>query len=517
MQVAHRADDVREAEAPLLEAGLPLMEHAAFALATHVLAELRAARGSVAGSRVAALVGAGNNGGDGLHAAAVLARRGVSTLVVTTTDNPHPGGLAAATAAGSRVVSLADAGTDAVRDLVADTDLLIDALVGIGSDGSGVRGQAGRLLDALAQTWGAVETGGAAGAGRRARPVVVAVDVPSGTGVDDGRHTGTVLPADLTVTFGTLKPGLLLPPADRLAGRVALVDIGLDLGAAPPAVRRLTDADVAALWPVPDHAAHKYTRGVLGLVAGSDRYPGAAVLAAHGAVGAGVGMVRFVDVRDRPGPLAASVLAARPEVVVGAGQVQAWAAGSGIDPADPSRRDDLARVLAAAHDGVPVVLDAGALLCAPRDERLGPHVVLTPHPGELADLLTRWGIPTTRAQVEAAPLAAASAAHGHTGATVALKGSSTVVVGPGATFAQADASAWLATAGTGDVLTGVLGALLSGCAERIGDDPSLPATLAALAALVHGRAAHRANPGGPVGALDVARAVPTTVAALLAG
>ncbi len=522
MQVAYSADDVRTAEAPLLAAGAPLMEHAAFALATRVLAELRAVRGTTRGARVVVLVGAGNNGGDGLHAAAVLARRGVTASVVTTTTKTHPGGLAVAQATGVDVLALGDVGVGAVTDLVQRADLVLDALVGIGSDGSGVRGDAGRLLDALGSAWASRSTPGAQ------RPVVVAVDVPSGTGVDDGTVAGTVLPADLTVTFGAVKPGLLLPPGDQAAGRVELVDIGLDLDGTAPTVRRLDDGDVAALWPVPGAAAHKYTRGVLGLVAGTARYPGAAVLAAAGAVATGVGMVRFVDEHDDAGPLAAAVLTARPEVVVGDGRVQAWAAGSGVDPADPARRDDLAAVLAAARSGVPAVLDAGALVGV---EHLGPHVVLTPHAGELADLLTALGVTipgaagpspdaprpaTSREQVEAAPLAAARAAHQATGATVLLKGPTTVVVGPDVVYAQADAPAWLATAGAGDVLTGILGALLAGCAHRVVADPTLPAALAAAAALVHGRAAHRANPGGPVAAAAVAAAVPTVVAALLA-
>ncbi|MCL2424008.1 MAG: NAD(P)H-hydrate epimerase, partial [Micrococcales bacterium] len=427
MKVAYRADDIRAAEAPLLDAGEPLMEHAAFALATIVLAELRTVRGTTRGAQVVVLVGAGNNGGDGLHAAAVLARRGVAASVVTTTAKTHEGGLAVARAAGVQVLALADTGVDAVVDLAARADVVLDALVGIGGDGTGVRGLAGELVAALT--------------GRQ--PVVVAVDVPSGMGVDDGTVRGTVLPADLTVTFGAFKPGLLLPPGDRLAGRVELVEIGLDFSAATPAVRRLTGEDVAGLWPVPDHDAHKYTRGVLGLVAGTARYPGAGVLAAAGAVGAGVGMVRFVDEGDQSGPLAAAVLAARPEVVVGRGQVQAWAAGSGVDPGDPARRDDVAAVVAAARAGTPTVLDAGALVNGV--DGLGPHVVLTPHAGEAADMLTIMGRATTRAQVEDAPLAAAQALHEVTGATVLLKGASTIIIGPLTAYAQADASAWMAT------------------------------------------------------------------------
>src|SRR5690606_28467274 len=134
---------------------------------------------------------------------------------------------------------------------------------------------------------------------------VVAVDAPSGVGVDDGTVPGPVLRADRTVTFGAAKPGLLLPPATHLAGHGAVVDIGLRLGApapggapapdggtAAPVVRRLEPADVAALWSVPGATDHKYTRGVVGVVAGTPTFPGAAVIVASAAVRTGPGMVR---------------------------------------------------------------------------------------------------------------------------------------------------------------------------------------------------------------------------------
>uniref|UniRef100_UPI0013579C22 bifunctional ADP-dependent NAD(P)H-hydrate dehydratase/NAD(P)H-hydrate epimerase n=1 Tax=Cellulomonas citrea TaxID=1909423 RepID=UPI0013579C22 len=431
MDLAYLAADVRAAEAPLLRAGVPLMDRAAYALAVRSVALLRRSGRRVPGARVVVLVGAGNNGGDGLHAAALLARRGMAVEAVLAADRVHEGGLVAARAAGVRTTALAELDPRTVHA----ADLVLDALVGIGGDGSGVRGAAGALV-----------AGFDAAGGRR--PLVVAVDVPSGAGVDDGGLRGAVLRADLTVTFGAATPGLLLPPGDTVAGRVEVIDIGLDLGLATPAVGRLTGADVAALWPVPGRDAHKYTRGVLGLVAGTARYPGAAVLAASGAVRAGVGMVRFVA--DEPagtGALASAVLAARPEVVVGAGRVQAWAAGSGVDPQDESRRADLAAVLAAARAGVPTVLDAGALDARALDagalapdaagRRFGSHVVLTPHAGELAALLTALGRETAREQVEAAPLAHARAAHELTGATVLLKGATTLVVGPGVVLSQA--------------------------------------------------------------------------------
>lgn len=495
MLTSWTADAVRAAEEPLLVAGVPLMAHAAFGLTGHVARLLRAERCRVAGSRAVLLVGPGNNGGDTLHAGALLARRGVAVTAVLTSARAHAEGLAALTTAHGRVVVLAD-GDDAARADAAAAlgaaDVVLDGLLGIGGRG-GVRGPGAWLVEAV----GATEP----------RPLVVAVDVPSGVGVDDGTRTGAVLDADLTVTFGVRKPALLLPPAAHAAGRVVLVDIGLD-PAGPPAVARLEDADVAALWPVPGRSAHKYARGVLGVVAGSATYPGAAVLSVAGAVRAGVGMVRYV------GSAGPQVLAAHPEVVAGDGRVQAWVVGSGVAPDDDAQRDRVRDVLARAHD-VPVVVDAGALELLPG--RVPPHVVLTPHAGELATLLTaRGGTDVSREDVESAPLAHARCAHEVTGATVLLKGATTVVAGPGgAVYAQADAPAWLATAGAGDVLGGVLGALLAGRADAALADPTVPAALAAAAAAVHGWAAHAANPGGPVSAVAVADAVPGVVARLV--
>ncbi len=535
--LAFASDAVRAAEEPLLAAGAPLMDRAAFALAVRVAAELRARRGRVVGAAVVVLVGAGNNGGDALHAGALLAGRGAGVLAVATSDRVHPGGLAALCAAGGRVVSVADGGPGSrvwVGDAIAAAyaaDVILDGLLGIGARGA-LRGPAAevvRLLDELL----ADESAGGRGSG----PLVVAVDVPSGIGVDAGdvptddadsggrgrRHAersgdgtdalGIVLRADVTVTFGAAKPGLLLPPAAGLVGRLHVVDLGLDLAGARPVVARLEPADVAGLWPVPRSSSHKYTRGVLGVVAGTPAYPGAAVLTVSAAVRAGAGMVRFLG---SPG-VTATVLAARPEVVAGDGRVQAWALGPGVDPGDGAQadrvRDGLTQALARE---LPVVVDAGGLALLP--ERLAPWVVLTPHAGELATLLSARGEDVDRAQVEAEPLRWARRAHELTHATVLLKGAVTVVVGPqGAVYAQADAPAWLATAGAGDVLTGLLGALLAGRARDVVADPTLVAALAAAAALVHGRAAERANPGGPVAALAVADALPATIAAVLRG
>ena len=494
---------VRAAEEPLLAAGVPLMDRAAFALSVIVARELRHARGRVGGARVVLLVGPGNNGGDTLVAGAYLAGRGAAVTALLAAERVHDEGLAALRRAGGRTLLVRTAaGPDATGSVgpaeigVADAarvaaaaDVVLDGLLGIGARG-GLRGAAGALVAALA--------------GVRPRPFVVAVDVPSGIGVDDGTVPGDVLAADLVVTFGGAKPGLLLPPAAGLAGRVEVVDVGLSLPSAAAAVARLDAADIAAVWPVPAADDHKYSRGVLGVVAGTRAYPGAAVLVTGAAVRAGVGMVRYL------GDVGPAVVAAHPEVVAGEGQVQAWVLGPGVDAHDEAQA---ARIATALRSGLPAVVDAGALPVLP--ERVGPHVVLTPHAGELVRLLAARGVTTTRDEVVAAPLAAARRAHHLTGATVLLKGAVTVVVGPGGVVTQAEAPAWLATAGAGDVLAGLLGALLAGRSSDVLADPSLAARLAAAAASVHGRAAHAANPGGPVSASAVADALPATIAALL--
>ncbi|MFE5310758.1 NAD(P)H-hydrate epimerase [Isoptericola sp. NPDC056605] len=511
---AWSAADVRAAEEPLLAAGAPLMARASFALATHVLRDVAARRGPVRGARVVVLAGAGNNGGDALHAGAVLARRGLAVTAVLVAERFHAGGRAALERAGGRVVELfASPGALApVVDAAARADVVLDGLVGIGAHGP-LRGLAADVVDALA-------------AGPR--PWVVAVDVPSGIGVDDGAVAGPVLPADRTVTFGAAKPGLLLPPAAGLAGDVSVVDIGLDL-AGPPAVRRLGTADVAASWPVPGPADHKYTRGVVGVVAGTATYPGAAVLTTTAAVRTGAGMVRYRGSEA----VGRAVLAARPEVVTAPGRVQSWVVGPGVpggpEAAHEGEADGLddgqhergraglaaaaGRLAGTAGGPVPAVVDAGGLGLL--DERVPAWFVLTPHAGELTALLRSRGEDVRRPDVEAEPLRWTRRAHELTGATVLLKGGVTVVVGPGGAWAQADGPGWLATAGAGDVLAGVLGAMLAARSRDVVEDPALAAEVAAAAALVHGRAAHRAVPGGPVAALDVATAVPGEVAALL--
>jgi hydroxyethylthiazole kinase-like uncharacterized protein yjeF len=510
------AADVRAAEEPVLaaERGFSggLMHRAAAALELVVRRELRVRAGAVAGRTVVGLVGPGNNGGDTLHALALLARHGVRSVAVATSASVHDAGLAALEAAGGLVLGVVDGAPGRrvwLGDAAAESfsaEVLLDGLLGIGGRG-GLRGAAAELVEVLD---GLLDLSAPPVV---ARPLVIAVDTPSGIGVDDGTVPGPVLSADRTVTFGVAKPGLLLPPAAHLAGTLDVVDLGLrdGLSGRRPAVARLTGPDVAALWPVPAAGDHKYSRGVVGVVAGTAAYPGAAVLVVAGALGAGAGMVRHVG----PDPVRTAVVAAHPEVVTGTRvdvQVQAWVIGPGVADDDEQAGRARTAIAHAVEHHVPTVVDAGGLDLLP--DHLTQLVVLTPHAGELARLLAAHGVDVTRADVEAAPLRWAGEAAARTGATVLLKGHTTVVAGAHGVLSQAEAPSWLATAGAGDVLAGILGALLAGRHDDVVAHPDLMSRLAAAAALVHGAAAAHAG-AGPVTASGVAAAVPGVVASLL--
>lgn len=260
----------------------------------------------------------------------------------------------------------------------------------------------------------------------------------------------------------------------------------------------------AAQIAVPGEDDDKYSRGVLGIVTGSEQYPGAAVLGVEAALHTGVGMVRYLG-PERPTSL---VLQRRPETVTALGRVQAWLLGSGMDAAtrDP---ETAGRLSLAMSQGLPVVLDAGALDLL--DEATGP-VVITPHAGELARML---GI--TRDQVAADPERVAIGAAEKLGVTVLLKGHRSLVASPdGTRLVASSAPSWLATAGAGDALAGILGALVAThSAEVTGHGPDL-ARLTASACVIHGLAAQRASRGGPLVILDLADQVSATIAELLA-
>jgi hydroxyethylthiazole kinase-like uncharacterized protein yjeF len=252
---------------------------------------------------------------------------------------------------------------------------------------------------------------------------------------------------------------------------------------------------------VPREWDDKYSHGVLGVVTGSEDYPGAAVLGVDAALHTGVGMVRYLG----PERATALVLARRPEAVTVDGRVQAWLLGSGID-AEAIDPLTAARLDTALASGRPLVLDAGAIDLAAAAE--GP-VVVTPHQGELARLLR-----ADLAEIASSPEVWARRAADSLGITIVLKGSTTWVCGIGGSLSVEAPTSWLATAGTGDALAGILGALVATHAKAIDDDSAILTRLAATAVLLHGRAASLAGGGGPFTVLGLSARLPEVIAAL---
>jgi hydroxyethylthiazole kinase-like uncharacterized protein yjeF len=605
-------EKIRAAEAALM-AAVPegtLMQRAATGLAAACAGVLRTAQGGgrVYGAKVVVLAGTGDNGGDALYAGALLARRGAAVTAILAGPRVHPGGRDALRAAGGRIMAVvpwAAAGSQAppapppppaspppprattrldlprvpspanagwpgavptrnevsdetrpdigrmaryepgheVRHAIGHADLIIDGLLGIGGKG-GLREPYATLAHYAANAAG----------------VTVAVDLPSGIDADTGTVDGPAVAADITVTFGALKPGLLVDPGARLAGVVEVVDIGLRPHLDRPDVAAPQAADIAALVPRPGPESDKYRRGVLGLLAGSERFTGAALLATGAAVRGGAGMVRLVTAQRA----ADAVRLEWPEVVITAvaagtrdgagpnggrpnggklngegtsgpghttaheavfpasiGRVQAWAAGPGMGVSD----DAAERLTAVLRTGLPVLVDADGLTLLSRQPDLLPRpapTLLTPHAGELGRLL---GVDP--AEVESRRLEHVGAAARKFGACVLLKGSTTVIAQPGGLepiLVNTTGTSWLATAGTGDVLSGLAGALLA--------QGLLPPQAAITAAYLHGLAARLAaagagwlppagplagHPAGeaPIGASDVMRALPLAFRGLL--
>jgi ADP-dependent NAD(P)H-hydrate dehydratase / NAD(P)H-hydrate epimerase len=431
-------------------------------------------------------------------------------------------------------------------------------------------GRAGGGRAGAGRAWAGRSGGGGGGRG----PTVVAVDLPSGVDADTGEVAGAAVRADVTVTFGTWKPGLFIDPGAAHAGVTELIDIGLGPYLPPPDAIAPGAADVAALLPVPGRDSDKYRRGVLGVIAGSDRFTGAAALAVGGAIRGGAGMVRLVSAApaaavvrqhwpeavitvtgpDAGGDLAGGYEVAPGDEVAAAGRVQAWLAGPGMGTGAAARR----RLAAVLATGLPVLVDAdGLTLIAAEPGLLAGRTaptLLTPHAGELARLLG-----CDPGEVAASRARHARAAAEKFGCCVLLKGSTTVIAPPpgaappwagaahgagepqpvpGAGEAQPGAdgpapgesgpllvnttgTGWLATAGTGDVLSGLAGALLA---------QGLPVSeAAAAAAFLHGIAARQAAYGtgpdsgtgdtgaaAPIGAADVIEALPAAIRAVRA-
>ena len=411
--------------------------------------------GGTYGRRIVVLAGKGNNGNDGRDAARRLRARGVRVQVV-------------------------DAGSSPGR--LPDTDLVIDAAYGTGFRGD---------YTAPSPPPGAI---------------VLAVDIPSGVDGLTGQAPGRVLRADATVTFAALKPGLVLPPGHDLAGAVEVVDIGLDVSRAST---HLVGAAAVAGW-MPDRSivAHKWNSAVW-VVAGSPGMGGAAALCASAALRAGAGYVRL----STPGGPAAGIpvevvqvdLPAEDwaaEVLDGLDRFSALVIGNGLGTSPAVVRAIREVVAGAAARGLPTVVDADGLTALGPDAAavVGPTTILTPHDGEFARLA---GAPPGPDRIDAARSLAVA-----TGATVLLKGPATVVASPdGAAFVTTTGDERLATAGTGDVLAGIIGGLLAG--------GLVPERAAAAGSFLHGRAGALGWRRGLV-AGDLPTAVPAALAEVAA-
>jgi hydroxyethylthiazole kinase-like uncharacterized protein yjeF len=513
MRLALNADVVKQIEGPHVAAGVPLMQRAAEAVTEAVVAEARTIKKDVAGVRVLVLVGKGLNGGDGLIAASMLVQRGLAVSALVVGDDVHLGAMHSARAAGVDVLRAPGAAYDGAREvpigeLVGWSQIVVDGMLGAGARGA-LRGVPLDVAEAV-----------------RAAPrrPVVAIDVPSGIGVDDGTIPGVVLPADHTVTMIVAKPALHLPPAAGLVGRVTVADIGVPIDVpADVLVPEWRDA-AAQIWP-PTWDDDKYSRGVLGVLAGSETYPGAGMLACSAALRTGLGMVRHLT-GGRAGDLA---VREHPEIVGADGRVQALLLGPGVAPDTDEYSAVSDRLARALQERTPAVVDAGALEAAVplleqgADDEL--PWVLTPHAGEAARLMTALGEETSRADVLAAPAPLARELARRTGTVVLLKGARTLVAGGGPLRVASAGVPWLASAGSGDVLAGTIGALLTQSAagaEAGGRELTRAdvADAASAGALIHGMAGHRAAgpaPGRPIVAGDVVRVLPHVVGDLLAG
>lgn len=422
MRYAYAVGDVRAAEADALAGMAPqaLMAKAAYGVATLAIRLLEDAIGRVVGAKVLLLVGSGDNGGDALYAGVHLADRGAGVTALLVGERAHQGGLAALGEARCEVI------TSLTGFDLSEVDLVIDGIVGIGSHG-GLQGKAadiaGRLPDSA---------------------IVLAVDLPSGVDPDSGEIQGAHILADVTAVCGVLKIAHVIDPGASSAGICEVIDLGLDMSRATSRLEVWQGIDVANALPRPTAASDKYSRGVLGVVAGSVEYPGAGALVCTSALSTGVGMIRYL------GKASENVIGDHPEVVRVAGRVQAWVVGPGL--VDVVAEGALATALASDQ---PLILDAGALALLPSGR---PDTLITPHAGELASLL---GL--DRADIEGRSLHFARLAASKYAVTVLLKGSTTIVAAPdGRISVNPTGTPKLATAGSGDVLAGVIGALTAG-------------------------------------------------------
>lgn len=434
---------IRTAEQPRLTAGEgpALMRTAASGLAHHTLNFLKQ-RGKIYGSRVVGLVGKGNNGGDTLWALSFLAARGVDISAISITTDPptlHAEGRTAFLRAGGRFT----------KHVPANVDVVLDGVFGTGFAG------AFDLPSYLAEhNLHISDTAG-----------IIACDIPSGVLADTGQIPGASLQADLTVTFGGPKVGLLAGAGAQHAGDIHVIDIGIsaELNALDHPWWVAEPSDVASYYGPPRWDVHKYSRGVLSVVAGSAQYPGAAVLVANAAAATGVGYLNMVAAQPRDTVVVDHVIAANPQVVVTdnvTSKATAIVLGPGLGDTDKSHRAVDGALHAGRQRQSPVLVDASGLevLETAMFEQRCPALVLTPHVGEMQRLTKRLAPELAdHSVVEQAEEFAA-----RFGVWIVLKSATTYVFGSsGLRSLHPSYTAELATAGTGDTLAGILGAGLS--------------------------------------------------------
>lgn len=501
MQDSYTAQTIYDVEALFHAEGAPLMKRAVQGLVEVITAHIPSQQ------EITVFAGRGHNGADGLYAACTLAKQGhhLQAVITFNEEDLNPGAtqeaLAAASEAGVEIIDSRD--SDFLERALA-APVWVDGLTGLGVRPP-LRGEIGAVVQRLVQA-----------RGDHRNRIVFAIDVPSGVDVDNGFIPSAVLQADHTVTFGGYKPAHLLPPAAHVCGQIHLIDIGIDqrLQNHRPAVSRVQPGEVGRWWPLPGVNDHKYTRGVVGLVTGSAAYPGAAFLNIQAALGVGVGMVRYLG-------SVTGIVPFHPEVVTQQGRVQAYVVGSGVSGKDSPDAWTVEETLAyAMAENVPVVVDAGALDWVEQGSLAGhvsgPHIILTPHAGELAQLLTRLGEDATRDDVEEHPFTWVTRAHELTGATVVLKGNITLIASTDGVFSQAEGTPWMATAGSGDVLAGIMGAMLATWVAT--PEPAWPSLghVVAGAVALHGMAGSAASGGGPLVAGDVAKEISHVIRELMA-
>jgi hydroxyethylthiazole kinase-like uncharacterized protein yjeF len=497
---------VRAAEQALM-AEVPegtLMRRAATGLESIIAGMLTQLRGRVPGSAIVILVGSGNNGGDALWAASGLVGRGAGALAITFADRWHGQGMQAFERRGGRTIAIDALDDESLAAVLGEADVILDGLTGIGGRGP----LRGRAVDAAAAV-------------AASEAVVVSVDVPSGVDADTGHVADSTacIEADMTVTFGCVKPGLVLAPGRFAAGALRVVDIGLSDYLPPTECQILDELDLALGVLEPTDADYKYSRGVVCVAAGSAAYRGAAFLAVDGARYAGAGMVRYLSSSTS---LAEGIAARFPDVVVRDKftdlREDRRVTGFGVGPGwgtDAAAERTLREIL---ELDVPVVLDADALRLLARNitplvgrQDVGRVSVITPHEGEFAAL--GFSIGDDR-------LAATRHAAKALGCVVVLKGPGTVIATPsGDAFIDVFGSANLGTAGSGDVLTGLLaGMLAAGRAHHGAMSMSIAGRVAAVAVGIHGLAGQLAgNAGRPVTASDIADFLPEAIARVSRG